>query len=301
MLLTFILILFAASAQAEQKKLQVTVSIVPQKYFVDQIAGDHAQVMVMVKPGSSPATYEPQPRQMAALSKSSIYFATGVPFERAWLPRFTSANSKMRIVNLEDSVVRMAMSGHHHDEEGHNHLHNEKDGHKERQETGDNFLPDPHTWLSPALVRVMAMEIRDALIEADPKNTQDYHENYLDFVEDINELDSKLAETFKKAGNRRSFMVYHPSWGYFARTYGLNQIPIELEGKKPSPKEMTQLIKIAEKKDIKTIFVQPQFSRKRAKAIASAIEAEVLVADPLAYEWEDNLEKVGEKFLETTK
>ncbi len=301
-LLTFILILSAASAQAAADKLQVTVSIVPQKYFVNQIAGDHVQVMVMVKPGSSPATYEPQPRQMAALSKASIYFAAGVPFERAWLPRFASANSKMRIISLEDSVVRMAMSGHHHEEEGHDHLHNDAmHGHKKRHETDENFLPDPHTWLSPALVRVMAMDIRDALIEADPKNTQDYHENYLDFVEDINELDSELAETFKKAGKRRSFMVYHPSWGYFARTYGLNQIPIELEGKKPSPKEMAQLIEIAEKKDIKTIFVQPQFSKKSAKAIASAIGAEVLVADPLAYDWEDNLEKVGEEFLETIK
>lgn len=299
----FALLITTTVAQASAAKLQVTVSIVPQKYFVNRIAGDLADVMVMVRPGSSPATYEPQPRQMAALSKTSIYFAAGVPFEKAWLPRFRSANSKMEIVNLAHSIVRMPMVGHHHEEAEKHHM--ESMNHDQQLEKHDahsmNFIPDPHTWLSPALVRVMAMDIRDALIQADPEDSSAYETNYLKFVEDINKLDSELARTFSKTAGKNSFMVYHPAWGYFAKAYGLHQIPIELEGKEPSPKEMTQIIKIAQKMSIKAIFIQPQFSKKSAQAIASAIGAKVLIADPLAKDWIDNLQKVGEQFLNNAK
>jgi len=92
-------------------------------------------------------------------------------------------------------------------------------------------------------------------------------------------------------------MVYHPSWGYFARTYGLNQIPIELEGKEPSPKELTQLIKLAKKNSVQAIFIQPQFSQKSARALAQSIGAEVLTANPLAEDWAENLRRTAEAFI----
>lgn len=292
-------------AQAFAAKMQVMVSIVPQKYFVERIAGDLVDTTVMVKPGSSPATYEPQPSQMASLSRSSLYFAIGVPFEQAWLPRFHSANENMKIVDLSHSVERMAMKGHHHhheDKEMHEHMeemHEKMHGH-DHMGMENHFMPDPHIWLSPALVRVMIMDIRDALIAADPKNEKIYESNYLAFVKDINELDTSLADTFNKSDGK-SFMVYHPSWGYFAKSYGLHQIPIELEGKEPSPKEMAQFIKMAEEISIKTIFIQPQFSRKSAEAIASAVGAKVLVADPLAADWLENMKMIGEKFENNLK
>lgn len=299
-------ILTVAAVQASAADLKVMVSIVPQKYFVDRIAGDLVETTVMVKPGSSPATYEPKPSQMAALSASSIYFAIGVPFEKAWLPRFHSANEHMEIVDLSQSVVRMAMKGHHHHEkEHHNEKMKEADMHHEMHEHmsaghGHHFMPDPHIWLSPALVRVMIMDIRNALIKADPAHESVYESNYLDFVKDINSLDSELAKSFKNSDGK-SFMVYHPSWGYMAKAYGLHQIPIELEGKEPSPKELAQFIDLAEKMSIKAIFIQPQFSKKSAQAIAQAIGAKVLVADPLAYDWMENLKNVGSQFLDNVK
>ena len=84
-------------------------------------------------------------------------------------------------------------------------------------------------------------------------------------------------------------MVFHPSWGYFADAYGLKQIPIEVEGKDPKPAQMKTLMEIAKEEAIKVIFVQPQFSTKRAEVIAKAIGARTVFADPLAEDWENNL------------
>jgi zinc transport system substrate-binding protein len=181
------------------------------------------------------------------------------------------------------------------------HLHEDSDHepakHEEEHEHHhDNFMADPHIWLSPPMVRVMAIKIRDTLIEADPEHEQQYRNNYFKFANEINTLDTKILNMFAKA-DKSSFMVYHPSWGYFARNYGLEQIPIELEGKEPSPRELVQLIKFAEKNSVGAIFIQPQFSRKSAESIASSIGAKVLVADPLAEDWAANLEKAAKVFI----
>lgn len=326
--------LILACGPASAAKLQTTVSIAPLKHFVEKIGGENVAANIMVKLGSSPATYEPQPRQMAQLSKSEVYFAIGVPFEQAWLPRFKSASKELEIVNLGDGIVHQTMKAHiHHDEEHHGEHHTEH-GHKptahheehdhdheptDHHENHDhNHSPkatthhakhdhgqhvdirmkDPHVWLSPPLVRIICQEIRDTLIKHDPENADTYNQNYLNFAKEINKLDSDLLNTFLNKGKHFSFMVYHPSWGYFARTYGLTQLPIELEGKEPSPKELTQLIKLAKQQSVQAIFVQPQFSQKSAKAIASSIGAKVLVADPLAEDWEANMRKVAKTFTQ---
>ena len=290
--------LILACGPANAAKLQTTVSIAPLKHFVEKIGGENVATSIMVKPGSSPATYEPQPRQMARLSKSEVYFAIGVPFEQAWLPRFKSASKKLEIVNLGDEIVHQTMKAHvHHDEEHHG-GHNPTAHHKEHEHYADVRMKDPHIWLSPPLVRIICQEIRDTLIKHDPANIDTYNQNYLNFAKEINKLDSDLLNTFLNKGKHFSFMVYHPSWGYFAHTYGLTQLPIELEGKEPSPKELAQLIKLAKKESVQAIFVQPQFSQKSAKAIANSIGAKVLVADPLAEDWKANMRKVAKTFTQ---
>lgn len=302
--------LILACGPANAAKLQTTVSITPLKHFVEKIGGENVAASIMVKPGSSPATYEPQPRQMAQLSRSEVYFAIGVPFEQAWLPRFKSANKELEIVNLGDRIVHQTMKTHVHHDDDHHGEHHADHGHKPTAHHKENVhehdhdhhadvrMKDPHIWLSPPLVRIICQEIRDTLIEHDPTNAETYNQNYLNFAKDINKLDSDLLSTFLNKGKHFSFMVYHPSWGYFARTYGLTQLPIELEGKEPSPKELAQLIELAKNESVQAIFVQPQFSQKSAKAIASSIGAKVLVADPLAEDWEANIRKVAKTFTQ---
>ena len=264
------------------KKLAVFVSIAPQKYFVHQIGQERVNVQVMVPPGASPATYEPKPRQMAALSKTPIYFAIGVPFEKNWLKKIAAANPNMRVVHTDHGIQKIPMSGHRHAAE----KHPEKDHHGE---------PDPHIWLSPTLVMIQARTIRNALQEIDPAHRSVYDANYKAFVSALVDLDAELRNTFAdKQGFQ--FMVFHPSWGYFAHTYGLNQVAVEIEGKDPKPAQLKELIEHAKANKIKIIFVQPQFSSKSAKLVAKEIGGQVVVADPLAQDWSGNLRAVVGKF-----
>jgi len=94
----------------------------------------------------------------------------------------------------------------------------------------------------------------------------------------------------------KQFMVFHPSWGYFAREYGLTQVPIEIEGKSPKPAQLSELIKHALEQKITVIFAQKQFSTKNAEVIARAIGGKVVLVDPLALDWFANMEHTGAKF-----
>jgi zinc transport system substrate-binding protein len=159
---------------------------------------------------------------------------------------------------------------------------------------------DPHIWLSPPLARIVAMNIRDAFIREDPGHASAYRARYLKLSRKMNALDSELLSLFEKSKGS-VFLVYHPSWGYFAATYGLRQVPIEPEGKQPSPKELSRLIQFARDRSIGTIFVQPQFSEKAARTIASSLDADIVALDPLAEDWLDNLSRVGERIAEALR
>lgn len=275
------LLIGSGPAQAG-KKLAVFVSIPPQKYFLHQIGKQRVDVQVMVQPGASPATYEPKPRQMAAISRTHIYFAVGVPFEKTWLKKIAAANPDMQVVHTDHGIQKIRMATNPAESE----RHREKDHHG---------ALDPHIWLSPTLVMTQARTILNALVEIDPDHRAVYEANTKVFVSKLAALDDELKNIF--AGRQGlQFMVFHPSWGYFARAYGLQQVPVEIEGKNPKPAQLKALIEHAKKKHINIIFVQPQFSSKSARLLAKEIGGQVIFADPLAPDWSGNLHEVAQKF-----
>lgn len=267
-------------AAATPPSLPVEVSILPQKLFVTMIGGDRVSVSVLVPPGYEPADYSPSPSQMHALATARIYFAIGVPFEDAWLPKIRAINPRLEIVPTQDGIQKMPM-----DTGG-------------RISPGKPRLLDPHIWLSPSLVRIQGMNIRDALIRADPQHAAIYRLNYLRFARYVNSVDEKILSILAAhRGRTRTFMVFHPAWGYFARDYGLRQLPIEIEGKDPAPRDLVRLIHEAKRLGIKTVFVEPQFSKHAATAIATAIGGQVVAVDPLAENWGANLVAAAEALL----
>lgn len=282
-------------AETKKDKLSVFVSILPQKYFLEQIGQDRTDVSVMVKPGASPATYEPKPSQMMALEQADVYISIGVPFEKVWLSRIKSANPKMTLIQSDKGIKkRQVISGHHdHSEEEENHRNDEA-------KHNDDASLDPHIWLSPQLVKKQCENITRALSEIDPSNADFYKTNLKSFIEDIDHLDNEIKTIIDKK-QINHFMVFHPAWGYFAKHYGLEQIPVEIEGKEPSPRELSQFIDIAKNKGIKIIFIQPQFSMKSAKSIAKSINGEVIPLDPLAEDWMKNLREVAKTFSNVLK
>lgn len=267
-------------------KVSVFVSILPQQFFVQQIGRERVEVRVMVQPGENPALYEPKPKQMAALSKAEIYFSIGVPFEKTWMRKIAAANPDMLVVQTDRGIQKIPMHTHHHGEEDEH--HHESD------------LADPHIWLSPPLVKIQSHTILKALQEVDPGNRLFYEANYNAFIEALSALDDALKTIFKDRQGFQ-FMVFHPSWGYFAHTYGLKQVPVEIEGKKPKPSQLKRLIEHARAKGIRVIFVQSQFSTKSARVVADGIGGSIVVADPLARNWLQNLLEVAEMIKSSLK
>lgn len=283
-LLICVLVLSACSPQntavvqnAATDALAVTVSILPQKYFVERIGGEHVVVNVMVAPGDSPASYEPKPEQMAALSDSAAYYSIGVPFESAWLEKIAAANENMLMVDMIENIERMPMDAHSNDEDP-------------AQES-----LDPHVWASPELVKVMSQTIYQALVELDPKNQADYKANLEGFIAEIDVLEADITASLAGLEGKK-FFVFHPSWGYFAKDFGLEQIPIEIGGTEPSASELAGLIEEARAEGAKVIFVQPEFSTRTAETIATEIGGSVVLISSLEYDWIENLRKVAAAF-----
>jgi len=264
----------------------ISVSIIPQKYFVERLAGDHFSVNVLVQPGQSPENYEPSPSQMRAVSASSAYIQVGAPFEAVWVEKIKASNPELLIFDSSVGIERIPLEDHFHvGEESTTGNHSEKE-------------LDPHIWTSPNLVKIQSQNITDLLIQLDPAHEQDYRVNLANFLTDIDQLDQELQTEFKDLTNRK-FMVYHPAWGYFARDYGLEQIAIEIGGTEPSAKEMSQIINLATTDQIKIIFVQPEFSTRSAEAIATEIGGKVIPISSLEYDWLENLRSIGRILAET--
>ena len=299
-------LLWAAPAWAE--KLPVAVGIAPMKYFADKIGGDLVETTVMVPAGTDAHTYEPKPSQMRAVSSAVLYFSVGLEFEQAWVPRFLAANPKLQVVRTDAMIPKITMPAHHHDHDG-------KDGEHpiesytvgnpqmlekkpEPRETED----DPHVWTAPPLVKYIAEQMVEALSQADPANARTYRSNEGALLQEIDQLDAEIRSALSGLPkNRRTFLVFHPAWGYFAKTYGLTQEAVEIEGKEPGPKELAHIMEEAKKDGIKVVFIQPQFSARTAQAIAQAIGGQVTAADPLAEDWAGNLREVARVFRASLK
>jgi zinc transport system substrate-binding protein len=243
----------------------ITVSIAPFKYFVDALSGGDYTVNVMVPAGADPHTYEPFPEQINKLRKSVAYISNGyLGFEMNWLSRFYETNKTMKKLSLGEKIEPI-VSGHQHEGE-----------HVEGA--------DPHYWVSPKCAMVMASSVKEFLCELNPINKEKYELNYQALLLNIQEVDSKAKDLFTGI-TTRSFMIYHPNLAYMARDYGLEEIPVEFEGKEPPPSRMKELIDHAREHNLKTIFVQKEYDTKNAKAIAGEIGGEIRIIDPLSEDW----------------
>ncbi len=262
-LLFFIGMFFLTSkGWAKRLPIQVAVSIPPQAYFVKQIGGQRVRVTALLPPGANPATYEPKAKTLMTLSKEEIYFRIHVPFEDAWMEKFRAVNRRMVVVDTTKGIRKI-----HH---------------------------DPHIWLAPTMVERQARIICKALEKQDPSGKEFYEENLLDFKQKLSRLDNKIRNYLKNV-KRKTFLVYHPCWGYFAKEFGLSQVALEREGKAPGAATLVRIIKMAHDKGIRCVFAQPQFDTRSARIVASQIHGRLVLIDPLAEDWDRNLLRVAEK------
>ena len=256
-----------------EPKLSVAVTLAPYAKIVQEIAGEKVSVVTLVPPNANPHTFEPKPNSLRAFSKATLYLSDGSGLDKAWRPRFQGVNPNIRIVDVSQGVSWMKEEAHEH---GHEHEQDEE--------------LDPHIWNSPRMAIVIAANVCSALVEVDAPNAGLYRTNLEKFSKRLSDLDVKFTEVTKALPeDRRTFIVFHPSYGYLARDYGLNQVAVEMHGKEPKPRDLQKLVHEAKEHQVKTVFVQPQFSRRSAESLSREIQAKIVSIDPLAFDFEKEL------------
>ncbi|HEB9999387.1 TPA: zinc ABC transporter substrate-binding protein [Campylobacter jejuni] len=273
------LFLFLLTCIVLQAKPVVSVSIAPQAFFVKKIAANTLDVNVILPPNSNEHNFEFKPSTMKKLEKSDIYFTIGLEFEKVFTDKFKQNFPKLQVVNMQKNIALIQT----HDTHEHSHEHEEH----------EHF--DPHTWLDPILVQTMALNIYDTLIQKYPQNENLYKENLDKFLAELDSLNLQIASKLEKLKNRE-FVVYHPSWTYFAKRYNLTQIPVEILGKEPKSKDLQKLITLMKNKNLKVIFVQNGFPENAAKTLAKECDAKIYKIDHLSYDWENELLKTADAF-----
>lgn len=252
----------------------VFVSIPPQKYLADHLAGGHARVEIMLPPGASPATYEPTPRQMAALNGAVLYLQIGVPFEGPVLAKISTLAPGLEVVDCRQGVTLVPMEG---GDDGHGH-----------------GPLDPHIWLDPMKMKTVARTTAGALSQRLPAAAAGIESRLAILLEAIDATDRRVAARLAPFKGR-DLLVFHPAYGYFARRYGLVQDAVEAGGKAPSTRQLAEIVKGLGDRPTPAIFVQPQFSQTAARRVADALGCQVVVLDPLAEEYLANLETMAER------
>jgi len=248
----------------------ITVSILPQEYFVRKIVGENYQINVMVPPGASPASYDPTPRQMSRLADSDIYLRIGeIAFEKVWLKNITSNYPELPVKDLSNGISFIRQAHHHHG--------------KEEDAKGS---ADPHIWVSALNARIIARNTLDALNEIYPEDSVFFRNNYHTLLHTVNQVDS-IYSAHSDELNNKHFLIYHPALGYLARDYNMHQIVLEFEGKEPPPAHIRDVIEMAQKYDINTVFIQSQFSTDNARSLALETGAAIVQIDPLSPQWKE--------------
>ena len=278
LLLLAILCWTSISLAATATKTRIFVTVPPQAFLAQKIGGEAVEVHTLVSKGQDPPTFEPTPRQAATLAGASLFFTVDLPFEKQLVTKVAASNRNLRIVDSTKGIIRLPLTEAHHHETA------------AREAHADNEA-DPHLWLNPDNLRIMADNMATALFATMPERKETLQKNLASLQKELSVLDRRLTTTL--APHRgKTFYVFHPAFGYFAKAYGLKQKAVEINGKSPTPRQLTALIRQAREDRVRTIFVQPQFDSKSADTVARAINGAVVPIDPLAQEVLQNLASI---------
>jgi len=275
----FILALSCRTGSDSLGKPVISVSIIPQQYFIEQLAGDLVEVNVMIPSGASPATYEPSVSQLSKLDQSMVYLRIGyVGFEQSWMDKISSVNPEMKIVDLSEGVETI-QENMHEDEDQHGHSHHGT---------------DPHIWMSVLNARIIARNMHEELLLLFP-GEKDFLKAKLDqFSLLLDSLHQEITYTLEGIENNK-FMIYHPALTYFARDYRLEQHSLEIEGKSPSPAHLKEMVDLAHEYQISKILIQNQFDQKNAEVLARETGSEIIQFDPLDLHWREQMRYIAQQ------
>ena len=258
---------------SENEKVVIAVSIVPEEAFVRAVAGDLADIVVMIPPGYSPENYEPKAKQRQKCTQADIYFGIGIPAESSILPSLNPATCYIALEETVASVYPDRLIG---------------------------TSRDPHIWLSPKRAQVMVQKIADELSLIDSEHSTIYHENATQYCEKITDADRKISEILSQAKGK-TFIVDHPAFGYFADDYNLVMKALEENGKEATIKHRIELENIALDAGIDTIFYQDESGGSPVSQFAEAINGTAVSLAPLSGDYLNNLQSMAENIAEAAR
>lgn len=265
-------------------RIGVLVTIVPQAEMVEFIGGEYVDVTIMVPPGESPHSFEPTPEQMEKVAQATAYFkvGSGVEFELLHMNTILEQNSDLKVFDCSEDISIVSFDEHY--------------GKEAHEGIDDHTGTDPHIWTSPVNFKKMAEIVYNGLVEIDPAHQEEYYSNYQAYILKLDNLHTNVSNNLQPYAGK-SFMVFHPAWGYFGDTYNLKMIAIEDEGNEPQPAAIAEIIKQAQDENITVIFVSPQFSITSAQTIADEIGGSVVFANPLMTDYEETITKLADDML----
>ena len=252
-----------ASGNASHR-IKVATTIPPLGDFVKAVGGEKVEVTVVVPPGAEPHTFEPTPSLMMDVAKANLYVMNGAGLE-FWMDKLLEANKRMVVVDSSQGVALL-------------------------QERKGEI--DPHVWISLRNAACQVNNICSGLITVDPADKDYYIKNRDDYLQKLQSLDEELNQTFAGKKNR-IFIVHHPAWTYFARDYDLSQVPLMENEKEPGPKYLGEMIDLARRNNITTIFIEPEYNPKAAEVIAREMNARIVTLDPLAENYYESMAYAG--------
>lgn len=253
-------------ARSIDSKPVITVSIQPQKYFLEKIAGDRWEVKCLLSNGANPESYDPAMTHLLNLESSKAYFRMGnIPFESAIINKVHNNNPALRIYNNSDGIE--IISGTH--------------SHGDIKHTD---APDPHTWTSVKNARIIARNMYEAMTDLDPEHKNTYSKNYRNLIQSLDSLDASLDSILSPCRGK-AFVVWHPSLSYFARDYGLRQISLSPEGKEASVNMMQEAVDSARASGAEVLFFQKEIDSRQAETANEQIGTEMVSINPLSYNW----------------
>ncbi len=239
--------------------VELYAGIPPIAFLAERLGGPFVRVEVVAGASKDPHTFEPTPRQVLALGKARAFFIVGLPFERALAKRLQQSNPNLKVVDLAQDI-----------QEG----------------------QDPHVWLSPRRLKSIAKNIASALARMLPGKEQEVRSRLSVLLGEVESLEGEV-QAMLAPYKGRAFLAYHPAFGHFAANFGLRQLSIEEEGKEPTPRRLQAVVVQAKKEHVRIVIVQPEFDSSKARLVAQALDANLVVVNVLDYNVFDTIRKLG--------
>lgn len=267
-------------------KVNVVTTFYPIYEFAKAIGGEDANVINLLPAGVEPHDWTPRSQDIVNTSKAQLFFYNGAGLE-GWVPQFLKGlnrDSKVKAYEVSQGIKLIEAD----EEADHDH---EGEGHKDKHHV------DPHTWVSPKSAMMMAENMKNSYIEADPVHKDAYTSRYMNLKKQLEELDSEFSSNLNEMP-RKEIVVSHEAFGYLARDYGLTQHAIMglSPDAEPRARDLLQLSKLVKEKGIHYIFFEELVSDRLAKTLASETGAEVLVLNPVEGLTEDQLKRGDDYF-----